>query len=152
MGQWAAAAAIAERILAVNPASVEVRTLLSQAQSNAALAPVAGRNDPCPCGSGKRYKHCHGAISVQGGAVNVQSGAVNVQGGTISAQSGVQGSAPLSPDALFAHALEAHQKGELDAAERGYRAVLAAAPEHAARCGISVIPVSTTACGSAAAP
>jgi len=21
----------------------------------------AGRNDPCPCGSGKKYKHCHGA-------------------------------------------------------------------------------------------
>lgn len=21
--------------------------------------PVAGRNDPCPCGSGKKYKHCH---------------------------------------------------------------------------------------------
>ena len=20
-----------------------------------------GRNDDCPCGSGKRYKHCHGA-------------------------------------------------------------------------------------------
>ena len=20
------------------------------------------RNDPCPCGSGKRYKHCHGAF------------------------------------------------------------------------------------------
>jgi hypothetical protein len=19
----------------------------------------AGRNDPCPCGSGKKYKHCH---------------------------------------------------------------------------------------------
>jgi preprotein translocase subunit SecA len=19
-----------------------------------------GRNDPCPCGSGKKYKHCHG--------------------------------------------------------------------------------------------
>jgi preprotein translocase subunit SecA len=19
-----------------------------------------GRNDPCPCGSGKRYKQCHG--------------------------------------------------------------------------------------------
>ncbi|MCK5761666.1 MAG: SEC-C domain-containing protein, partial [Candidatus Izimaplasma sp.] len=18
------------------------------------------RNDPCPCGSGKKYKHCHG--------------------------------------------------------------------------------------------
>ena len=22
--------------------------------------PVAGRNDPCPCGSGKKYKYCHG--------------------------------------------------------------------------------------------
>jgi len=20
-----------------------------------------GRNDPCPCGSGKKYKNCHGA-------------------------------------------------------------------------------------------
>ena len=19
-----------------------------------------GRNDPCPCGSGKKFKHCHG--------------------------------------------------------------------------------------------
>lgn len=24
-------------------------------------APKAGRNDPCPCGSGKKYKKCHGA-------------------------------------------------------------------------------------------
>ena len=22
-----------------------------------------GRNDPCPCGSGQRYKHCHGQLS-----------------------------------------------------------------------------------------
>ncbi len=22
---------------------------------------IVGRNDPCPCGSGKKYKHCHGA-------------------------------------------------------------------------------------------
>ena len=21
------------------------------------------RNDPCPCGSGKKYKHCHGGIA-----------------------------------------------------------------------------------------
>ncbi|MBI1362384.1 MAG: preprotein translocase subunit SecA [Proteobacteria bacterium] len=27
-----------------------------------------GRNDPCPCGSGKRYKHCHGALSSAIGA------------------------------------------------------------------------------------
>ncbi|MGB4923517.1 MAG: SEC-C metal-binding domain-containing protein, partial [Candidatus Nitrotoga sp.] len=23
----------------------------------------AGRNDPCPCGSGKKYKHCHGKLT-----------------------------------------------------------------------------------------
>ena len=23
--------------------------------------PLPGRNDPCPCGSGKKFKHCHGA-------------------------------------------------------------------------------------------
>jgi uncharacterized protein YecA (UPF0149 family) len=22
--------------------------------------PTVGRNDPCPCGSGKKYKQCHG--------------------------------------------------------------------------------------------
>ncbi|QHS10253.1 preprotein translocase subunit SecA [Sinimarinibacterium sp. NLF-5-8] len=25
--------------------------------------PKVGRNDPCPCGSGKKYKHCHGALA-----------------------------------------------------------------------------------------
>ena len=25
--------------------------------------PRAGRNDPCPCGSGKKYKHCHGKLN-----------------------------------------------------------------------------------------
>ena len=24
--------------------------------------PKVGRNDPCPCGSGKKYKYCHGAL------------------------------------------------------------------------------------------
>ena len=26
-----------------------------------ASEPTVGRNDPCPCGSGKKYKKCHGA-------------------------------------------------------------------------------------------
>ena len=26
-------------------------------------APKVGRNDPCPCGSGKKYKQCHGALN-----------------------------------------------------------------------------------------
>jgi preprotein translocase subunit SecA len=24
--------------------------------------PKVGRNEPCPCGSGKKYKHCHGRL------------------------------------------------------------------------------------------
>ena len=28
-----------------------------------AAVPRVGRNEPCPCGSGKKYKHCHGALS-----------------------------------------------------------------------------------------
>ncbi len=30
------------------------------AQSRSQVAPKVGRNDPCPCGSGKKFKHCHG--------------------------------------------------------------------------------------------
>ena len=34
------------------------------ADVQAALAdPKVGRNEPCPCGSGKKYKHCHGQLS-----------------------------------------------------------------------------------------
>jgi preprotein translocase subunit SecA len=25
--------------------------------------PKVGRNEPCPCGSGKKYKHCHGKLN-----------------------------------------------------------------------------------------
>ncbi len=25
------------------------------------------RNDPCPCGSGRKYKHCHGGNDSAGG-------------------------------------------------------------------------------------
>jgi preprotein translocase subunit SecA len=38
----------------------------SQSQSEKKPEPIrnreprVGRNDPCPCGSGKKYKHCHG--------------------------------------------------------------------------------------------
>jgi preprotein translocase subunit SecA len=32
------------------------------ANVNADNVPKVGRNDPCPCGSGKKYKQCHGKI------------------------------------------------------------------------------------------
>jgi preprotein translocase subunit SecA len=28
-----------------------------------APVPKVGRNEPCPCGSGKKYKNCHGRLA-----------------------------------------------------------------------------------------
>ncbi|MFN3983841.1 MAG: preprotein translocase subunit SecA [Rhodocyclaceae bacterium] len=35
----------------------------SGVQQHVNALPKVGRNDPCPCGSGKKYKHCHGKLS-----------------------------------------------------------------------------------------
>jgi preprotein translocase subunit SecA len=33
-----------------------------EADGSAPQVPPVGRNEPCPCGSGKKYKHCHGKL------------------------------------------------------------------------------------------
>ena len=35
----------------------------AQPATQAAAMPKVGRNDPCPCGSGKKYKACHGKLA-----------------------------------------------------------------------------------------
>ena len=40
----------------------EAQTTLDQS-TLAQAVPQVGRNEPCPCGSGKKYKHCHGQLS-----------------------------------------------------------------------------------------
>ncbi len=48
------------------PGEAETREAASAPQGEkqrpmpAKAAPRIGRNDPCPCGSGKKYKNCHG--------------------------------------------------------------------------------------------
>jgi glycosyltransferase involved in cell wall biosynthesis len=43
------------------PAAVNVGGSLAAGRpSHAAALAVVGRNDPCPCGSGRKYKNCHG--------------------------------------------------------------------------------------------
>lgn len=64
----------------------------------------ANRNDSCPCGSGKKYKKC------------CQDKTAPVV-------------ATVSVEALLDSAIAAHQRGELDAAEQGYGAVLAQQPK-----------------------
>ena len=47
--------------------TVDAATVARRAGAAAALAagqvPRVGRNDPCPCGSGKKYKQCHGKLA-----------------------------------------------------------------------------------------
>ncbi|HEX5725281.1 MAG TPA: preprotein translocase subunit SecA [Longimicrobiaceae bacterium] len=47
---------------AVEPRPQELRTNREERprQAAAAAGQPVGRNDPCPCGSGKKYKNCHG--------------------------------------------------------------------------------------------
>ena len=35
----------------------------TQAEFQSTLLPPVGRNEPCPCGSGKKYKFCHGKLA-----------------------------------------------------------------------------------------
>ncbi|MRI62215.1 preprotein translocase, partial [Enterococcus faecalis] len=49
----------------------QMQQLSHQTDESEAAAAIAaqtgdrkvGRNDPCPCGSGKKYKACHGRLS-----------------------------------------------------------------------------------------
>ena len=77
--------------------------------STARVDPPASRNAPCPCGSGKRYKECHGSV---------------VAAPAASATAGDSAS-------LLARGGAAHRRNDLDTAERAYRDVLALEPGHA---------------------
>jgi ectoine hydroxylase-related dioxygenase (phytanoyl-CoA dioxygenase family) len=45
-------------------AEVDSRALTVERPGNDLLSrDKVGRNDPCPCGSGKKYKHCHGRFA-----------------------------------------------------------------------------------------
>ncbi len=71
------------------------------------VAPPKARNDPCPCGSGKRYKECHGKAAV----VPLLN-------------------APINVDALTTEALQLHQNGNIQGAVERYTRILAHAPEN----------------------
>ncbi|PHM65184.1 preprotein translocase subunit SecA [Xenorhabdus stockiae] len=55
----------AERLASQQHLSHEIEqgALMSEAEAQMASGSrKVGRNDPCPCGSGKKYKHCHGRL------------------------------------------------------------------------------------------
>jgi tetratricopeptide (TPR) repeat protein len=110
MGQWKPAAAIFRRILDEVPGHVDAAAGIAAAAANASSMAPVGRNDPCPCGSGKRFKNCHGALGVDDGPNTTPESAVVQQ---------------------LTQALALHQQGDNSGAEARYRSVLARQPEHA---------------------
>jgi preprotein translocase subunit SecA len=51
----------ARRVAAPPPVSPALTTSNGPLARATAAVPEVGRNDPCPCGSGRKYKKCHGA-------------------------------------------------------------------------------------------
>lgn len=87
---------------------------------------TTGRNDPCPCGSGKRYKHCCGSAA----ASPPRAG-----DNTPPAADG----AATNVDAALQHAMSRHQARQLRAAREGYLAILAAGENPVAEHYLGVI-------------
>ena len=52
-----------EAQVTVDEASIGRAALGGGLSAGAAAFARVGRNDPCPCGSGKKYKHCHGKLT-----------------------------------------------------------------------------------------
>ena len=69
LGRGDEAKAMLHAILRAHPGHAPARAMLDALQSaapaGAATAPApraVGRNDPCPCGSGQKFKQCHGRL------------------------------------------------------------------------------------------
>ncbi|MCX8097484.1 MAG: SEC-C metal-binding domain-containing protein [Casimicrobiaceae bacterium] len=95
----AAAAPWRERLRAISTTTVQAGA------PSTPIRPPASRLAPCPCGSGRRYKECHGAL-------------------------GPSATAAVDPDALALEAVRLHEAGQIAAALERYERVLAHAPEH----------------------
>jgi len=59
----AMAAAEADPEAAVAIASAGAASAAAAPQPQVRSTQKVGRNDPCPCGSGRKYKHCHGKLA-----------------------------------------------------------------------------------------
>jgi len=84
-----------------------------------ARSPSVNRNDPCPCGSGKRFKHCHGSVAQDPSRISSSSA---------SAQDVASGSRAHS-GGLQSETHTAYRAGELRRAEALYRRLIAERPD-----------------------
>jgi tetratricopeptide (TPR) repeat protein len=105
--RFGSARILLEQRLRAFPADAKCSEMLGALNGPVARPAAAppSRNAPCPCGSGKRYKHCCGEEGAAAGATVVASN--------------------NTPEALLRQAMAHHQAGRLADARKGYEAVLA---------------------------
>ena len=77
---------------------------------------TVGRNDPCPCGSGKKFKHCHGALA---GAAPTEM-----------RRARTDAAAAQEISVLLERGIASQRAGRFSEAERAYQAVLQSEPNH----------------------
>jgi len=97
-----------------------------------------GRNDPCPCGSGRKYKHCCGrgdsgsaAARDEAGAYNAQAALLQRQGRYDAAVTSYRKALAISPDVAELHfnlGTALHDQGRVDDAIACYRRALELKP------------------------
>jgi predicted O-linked N-acetylglucosamine transferase (SPINDLY family) len=100
---------------------------------SAALAPPASRNAPCPCGSGKRYKDCHGALAATAMGWVQRALAQMQTHDYVAAEASFREAAKLAPDDARIHADIATLcilQNRHDDAEAPLIRALALEPEH----------------------
>ena len=56
-------AAAPEELLNPNPVGRDGAEAVSAEDHSTYMGVKVGRNDPCPCGSGKKFKQCHGKLA-----------------------------------------------------------------------------------------
>ena len=126
--------------------------------------PVASRNAPCPCGSGKRYKDCHGALAFAAEAPAADPAALRKEANDLFDRGEFRASA-LAYDHLFAlrrdppaalwvrRGIAQQRSGRLADAESSFREAAARAPDDARiQCNIGTMCLQQGRYADAEAP
>ena len=103
-----------------------LRSLLCTVSGVPSFTPPASRNAPCPCGSGRRYKDCHGALADSRSCAGRRAAALAAFGASRAAGGPAgRGDRPLRPgasrapnqfDALHMQGVAHFQRGEFERA------------------------------------
>ncbi|MEP7084407.1 MAG: tetratricopeptide repeat protein, partial [Betaproteobacteria bacterium] len=142
LGRIDEARSVLGAILRAHPDHDAARTKLDAIAAVALPAQPArvavGRNDPCPCGSGQKFKQCHGRLTGAPTALPDVPISVAMPAATTGERRAMDSGSVArgSVAVLFERARVAFERGDMDAAERLYRTILERIPEQPVALGL----------------